>query len=461
MRLSRTTNSNRRGAVVIIAAVLMVVFMSMVSFAVDMGYIATVQTQLQRAADASALAAAAEMNRNGLSAAITRAQQIGSLNTSSAGPISIPTSNVTFGVWNLTTRTFTPSAPGAGGNAVRVRISQTPNLFFARAMGIGNTTVNTESIAIATPRDICFVVDLSGSMNDDTETCWSTTAINNRYASAGYPTIGNTVMQDIFTDFNLGTFPGTNQQIGQGLGTFYNTYSQWGYAELTKDGGPLSASTIASTYRILTTDNETQRKTKAYSWIIDNQIKTIMPNAPANAEHHHQLQLLGQVHRLRDPDRQRYVPPPPPLPAEEDPAVEVVVARVEEVLAAVRAVHPRLRLLRHLARRPSVGSTPQHHSPVTTLCHQESSWQARSTSAAAQPSPHWPACCPARFWPAGDNLPTAEAAFRRALTANTRLVGRFNNPNTISFPGAASPTAFRNVVGPGPTSTSCSTMDET
>ena len=36
---------------------------------------------------------------------------------------------------------------------------------------------------------------------------------------------------------------------------------------------------IAAAYRIANTDSEATRKQKAYSWIIDNQIARVMPNA--------------------------------------------------------------------------------------------------------------------------------------------------------------------------------------
>ena len=38
------------------------------------------------------------------------------------------------------------------------------------------------AVAMANPRDICFVLELSGSMNDDTEPCWATNEITNTFA---------------------------------------------------------------------------------------------------------------------------------------------------------------------------------------------------------------------------------------------------------------------------------------
>ncbi|MCE9554103.1 MAG: hypothetical protein K8T91_12105 [Planctomycetes bacterium] len=47
----------RKGAIAVLAAVLMVAFIAVVAFAVDIGYILKIRTELQRTADASALAA--------------------------------------------------------------------------------------------------------------------------------------------------------------------------------------------------------------------------------------------------------------------------------------------------------------------------------------------------------------------------------------------------------------------
>jgi hypothetical protein len=124
---------------------------------------------------------------------------------------------------------------------------------------------------MTTPRDIIFVVDTSGSMNDDGEPCWATTLVN-----ASYPGIGTSVMQQIYTDLGFGTFPGSSQFVGQGLTGITN--DGWNYAQMTKNAGPLSTNTN-TLYKILSTDTEATRKTKAYRWIIDNQLKGLMPQA--------------------------------------------------------------------------------------------------------------------------------------------------------------------------------------
>src|SRR6266478_6762575 len=55
-RIANLTH-RRRGTVAVLAGVLMIALLGMVAFAVDLGYLATSQAELQRTADASALAA--------------------------------------------------------------------------------------------------------------------------------------------------------------------------------------------------------------------------------------------------------------------------------------------------------------------------------------------------------------------------------------------------------------------
>jgi Flp pilus assembly protein TadG len=440
----------RRGAVVIIVAVLMIAFMAMVSFAVDMGYISTVHTQLQRSADAAALAAAAEMNKVGQDGARVLAQNIGKMNASSGGAVNIASSDVVYGIWDLHTRTFTPTPPEAGGNAVRVRITQQPNLFFARAIRLSSSTVQVESIAIATPRDIAFVVDLSGSMNDDTETAWATEAINNRYASSGYGTVGNQLMEDIFADLSLGSFPGTNQYIGHNLGAWYQSYQDWAYPEMSKDNGPLSGPAVPSNYQILPTDDETVRKAKTYSYIIDQQIAVIMPNARPSPSSSSNYAFWAKYLDYVIQDQWVYVPEPPPPPSDPDPTPDPGPGPEPDPGPSggnpppppppppspppigwwQPTLTPPALGLDSLGTRPEIAST--HHRSIP-------SGNARSALAHLLPG-----AILAGWGQPPDNrwqIPTG-------IDWETRLLWKFNNPNRTIHPSASDPWGYRNLVGP-------------
>ena len=55
---------NERGAVAIYVALTMVVFLGIAALAIDVGYTRVARTELQRAADAAALAGARQMGQN-------------------------------------------------------------------------------------------------------------------------------------------------------------------------------------------------------------------------------------------------------------------------------------------------------------------------------------------------------------------------------------------------------------
>ena len=63
MRNTRNTCVNRRGAIVVLAAIMMTVLVGMIAFSVDYGYLLKVRTDLQRSADASALSAVRDLIR--------------------------------------------------------------------------------------------------------------------------------------------------------------------------------------------------------------------------------------------------------------------------------------------------------------------------------------------------------------------------------------------------------------
>jgi hypothetical protein len=275
---------DRRGVTLILAALLMVTMLGFVAFAVDLGHICLTKTQLQTAVDSAAMAAAANFNA-GSEQAIQTARQFAAYHKVAGVPVANESVQVEFGTWDALQRTFTPS--GALSNAVRVTAMRDDahggdiSTFFAPVFGRRSYGASAQAIAMANPRDIAFVVDLSGSMNNDSEPCWATYEINNAFG-ASFPGIADTLMQQVYTDFGYGAFPGTLQYIGQGsIAALSGTNIKYCYAELTKNGGYLAnlpnPPASNSTYKIGATDTEATRKTKAYKWIIDKQIAVLMP----------------------------------------------------------------------------------------------------------------------------------------------------------------------------------------
>ncbi|MCE5303511.1 MAG: VWA domain-containing protein [Planctomycetaceae bacterium] len=268
----------RRGAIAVLALVFMVVILGMVAFVVDVGYLALTRTRLQAAADAGALAGAATINlpRAEMEA---EAKSIASQNMS--GQPVLNSSDIEYGVWDAGAYTFAPSSSAA--NAVRVTVRTSENnggatpLFFARIFGLTSVDQSATAIATVNPRDICFVVDLSASMNYDTRP--------DRADSSA----ANALIQKVYGDFGFGTYPGTSQYAGYPL-TGQTSGSDW----LTPLKSALTSSTFKGTIyftgtyksrRYYDSDGKTvlsdaTRTQRAYAWVMDVQIgQQLMPAA--------------------------------------------------------------------------------------------------------------------------------------------------------------------------------------
>lgn len=294
-RLSSTSTADRdrRGAIIVLSAFLMIVVFGLAAFAIDIGYMMLVRTQLQAAADAGAMAAG-----NSMYGTPNEIIQVGKnyvqYHDAGGRKIAADEALVELGNWNAANNTFTPTADI--GNAVRVTASRAnESFFFASVLGSNAFAMEASAVAMANPRDIAFVVDLSGSMNDDTEPAWATDAIYDRFEPLDMEEIAEELMEDLYVDLGFGSFPGTLEYLGAPAGVAPDEYA---YAELTKDSGPLTGSALPGQYRILTTDDEATRKVKAYRWIIDAQIANVMPAvspAPTTANYAYWEKYLDYI----------------------------------------------------------------------------------------------------------------------------------------------------------------------
>jgi Flp pilus assembly protein TadG len=278
----RTSIQNRpqhRGAILLLTVLLIVVLLGMVAFAVDLGYLMMAKTQLQAAADSAALAAAGTMGGQSQTIATNAAKSFAAQNLVGTQPVQLASSDITYGTWDKTTHTFTAISSGLSNAAkVTARAESTTSgaipLFFGRIFNLYSVNLRASATATCNPRDICFVVDLSGSMNNDTD------PNNTGSIDPIYPGVGTTMMQNIYSDFGYGTYPGTSEAVGKP----FNVSS---IASLSSATGPLSKTTsqtvkIGSTnysytvptlYRIKSSDSSSTRTKKAYSWVMDQQLR--------------------------------------------------------------------------------------------------------------------------------------------------------------------------------------------
>ncbi len=197
---------DRRGAFMVVAAVCLVGAIGFVALSVDLGVIALTKTNLQKAADAAALAAAQEIiasidnageeseqvgggsaasdiNSVSISAAKAMAEKVASLN----GVYIDPDKDVSFGrrYFNENTQKFdvawgeAPYTDGATYNVVGVScrrdnpdVTQPDGmlqLFFAPVGGTETASVSASAVAFVEARDIVTILDYSGSMNYDSQ----------------------------------------------------------------------------------------------------------------------------------------------------------------------------------------------------------------------------------------------------------------------------------------------------
>lgn len=148
--------AHRRGSVLVLAALLMVAMLGLVAFTVDVGYIVQVDTELQRTADASVIAAIRQLPDKTL--ALTTAQAVAISNRGISGP-ELAVNDVVFGTWDRDTGTFSTVNSG-NENAVQVTVQRTAargnalSLFFAPMIGVTEADVTASAIAMY-DNDLC------------------------------------------------------------------------------------------------------------------------------------------------------------------------------------------------------------------------------------------------------------------------------------------------------------------
>jgi Flp pilus assembly protein TadG len=150
-RLGRT---RRRGIAIVYVAVLITLLMGFCSLAVDVGRIQVAKTELRRAADAAGRAAAADLGVS-VAQAQTDAAKFAAANTCDGTPVVVSASDVEFGLWNDTNKTFTVLSGTARSTATAVRVTASRttakgnsiSLFFGSIIGRGTCDVSAQCIA--------------------------------------------------------------------------------------------------------------------------------------------------------------------------------------------------------------------------------------------------------------------------------------------------------------------------
>lgn len=148
--INRLTSRNRRGSAIVYLAVALPVLCGILSLCVDYGLVQLTKTELQTAADAAARYAATGLDGGGPAVVRARAAAAAAQNKATLRSGDLQSAmRVEFGVWDASTRTFTPvpASEEASASALRVwmEFKQATNssltLSFARMIGKSNTDV--------------------------------------------------------------------------------------------------------------------------------------------------------------------------------------------------------------------------------------------------------------------------------------------------------------------------------
>ncbi len=173
LRKSRRETPNRQGAVIPLIALLMVIFVGMVAFSVDIAYMELARTELRVSTDAAARAAGEALTRlQDVEAAKQAARDVAGANRVAGSPLLLDDSDIVFGssTYNASgSWEFTPNATPI--NSVRVRGRRTDDapsgnipLFFGSIFNVTGFGPTRSSTVVRQDRDVCIVVDRSSSM---------------------------------------------------------------------------------------------------------------------------------------------------------------------------------------------------------------------------------------------------------------------------------------------------------
>jgi hypothetical protein len=204
-RVFQNKKNNRRAAVIVWTVVSTTVILGFSALAVDMGYTYHVQTELQRTADAAAMAAASQMaDVNNLSdqGILDIAREYAQKNKTGGIEPTIDESDIVLGrsVQDGDGKTtFIEGQQPYDAVKVTVRLTHgSPNgpvpLFFGKALGKPDVDLSASAIAMLVPRDLAIVIDLSRSMNYDSQLRHETTTtinIKKVWQDLGSHTYGN------------------------------------------------------------------------------------------------------------------------------------------------------------------------------------------------------------------------------------------------------------------------------
>jgi Ca-activated chloride channel family protein len=170
----KTRQNSRRGAMMVLIAVCLPLCIIMAAFAINVAWMQLVRTELRTSTDAAARAGAKELSlAQSTAVARTVAKDAAKRNFVAGGPLLLADGDIEFGNSSQPTDTsrFAFIAGGNKPNAVRITGQRTKgslsgpvNMFMANVFSIRQFEPKETAISTQLDREICLVVDRSGSM---------------------------------------------------------------------------------------------------------------------------------------------------------------------------------------------------------------------------------------------------------------------------------------------------------
>jgi Flp pilus assembly protein TadG len=246
--LIREKYARRRGAVLVLVALLLVPLMFALAFVIDVGYMYNVQAELEATVDSASLAAAGEMSGASTAEYKQLATDAANLYSSfhvslESDPLNLDGADIEFGdaVYDQGTGnwSFLSNPSAAAPYAVRVTVrrdgvnnSVVPR-FFSKVLGHADGVQKATSAAMIAPRDIALVIDLSQSMTFDSMLLHrNETQINLRDVwvtldgPEGSPSTRTVGGQEYITHYELNT---PDQSVYAGReGLTFGSMTEWG-----------------------------------------------------------------------------------------------------------------------------------------------------------------------------------------------------------------------------------------
>ncbi len=191
-----TPRRPRRGAILPLVAISLIALLGFVALAIDIGMLLVAKTQAQNTADAAAMTGARTIDGspgNNLANATLYAQQVAGFNVVLGVPVTSSELTIRHGAYHYdpVQQLFVPQIPPVPpDNYSLTQVTVTPSRpsGFARVFGQATLDVSATAIAAHRPRDICMVLDYSGSMNNESD-LW---VVEPEYGASNYNTSNNT-----------------------------------------------------------------------------------------------------------------------------------------------------------------------------------------------------------------------------------------------------------------------------